>query len=684
MSNHKIDIQDQNTEYQTQLEGDNPNPTNDTINDQNEVYTKIYGEEYSTIKKLLDSLKNSHDFFTPLFSDLEKKTSLLYTEINNKISLLSSKIQNFYEITEKDVPLIQNYTKIFLDRYKSILGMYQQISENIRQNIQILLNFLDITSKSLDEDEPTFKFIDKEFQNIIENWMLFKIDFLNYDFSEILSESKIEEDKQKLILNTCKNKICNLHLYNYKPDEIDEKTKEKFHVLLEHSHDYLKMFGVENITGLSEYLQNQDFSYNYSNMEKLLVYHSYILPNPKKSFFSSFPNLSFVKLSSCNNIDINVMQDLPKNLKELYLTKNGFVNMDFNVIIEEIMKNDAIRERLEILSFAGNAITTVDFNSLITSQRNNFSNLKFLDLHSNRIYTILGINSENFPDLKSLDISYNSLNKNHFANEKKILVFQSGNVYLTNDTLAKKYFNDLKEKLKTSNAIIKRVYLSFINKVLSKTIIPQIIISSGISLNLIKLDLGYNNLNNESILKFFNNNKKLFNLKCINLNGNELDEGFFEIYLKDKFYEIYENLEKISLDRNFFGVSAIKINYNDNEEIKENDKKYEDVIFKLRLLYKFIEKNKKLQVISLTKNQMGKLFTIKEGDVKDRINSSISKNKEGKIIINDFYSFLVKVNNEISKEEGREYFNIRFDCGNDFNRNLIGFPFDRQLIIYKN
>ena len=57
-----------------------------------------------------------------------------------------------------------------------------------------------------------------------------------------------------------------------------------------------------------------------------------------------------------------------------------------------------------------------------------------------------------------------------------------------------------------------------------------------------------------------------------------------------------------------------------------------------------------------------------------------SEYDEGKIIINDFYSFLLKIKYELSE---RKDLNIEFDCAYDINLSSQKYPYKTQPIVFK-
>ena len=71
---------------------------------------------------------------------------------------------------------------------------------------------------------------------------------------------------------------------------------------------------------------------------------------------------------------------------------------------------------------------------------------------------------------------------------------------------------------------------------------------------------------------------------------------------------IFPKLQHLSLSSNLIGDSSVTVKYKDNIEKKE--KRYEKEIYKLRMMYKFIEINKNLTKMNITKNPISEIYTI--------------------------------------------------------------------------
>jgi len=200
------------------------------------------------------------------------------------------------------------------------------------------------------------------------------------------------------------------------------------------------------------------------------------------------------------------------------------------------------------------------------------------------------------------------------------------------------------------------------------------------------LDLSHNNLTCDVLFNFIQNNMGCINLKDLNLSGNKLDDTFFEKFLEYKYHTIFTKLQKINLSDNLIGNES-EINPADLGEESINKNRVQD-IFKLRLIYKFIEKNKNLSKLYLTKNPMSEKSVISTDIDMNGISALISrdKNNNDRIIIDNFYSFLKKVTEELlmNREEkvNRGQFNIKFDIDTHINLNSDNFNYNEKFIMF--
>ena len=576
------------------------------------IINNIFGQEYFDIETKLKRIKEySKNYFNNISLDYSNKCQKLINEYQTYFSKIIKKMQNSFElknqptgeenIDEKKLSLMKNYSKKYIDKFNSILTMNEQIFDNIKQNLNILINFIDITSKSLDKENPTHAFLDKEFKNIVNNWMFLKINFKDYDFYEALNNKDIEEELKEILFNVCENEnksfIININ------DE-NNTSKDIYADNLKRCNKLLSCLKLNNITDMDYYFKNDIQYYNLKSLYmKNITYKN-------NQFFKKFPNLEKLNINLCLNLDLKMLESLPTNtITELYFVKNGFINCDFNKIMSEyIIKNDSLRKNLQILSFEDNNLSKIDFNQMIFTSKQSFPSLKELDLQKNKIYKF-SINPEFFPSLKIINMCYNNFTSSCFNEYKDILVLLSGNIFLMDNVLCANYYSELEQKLNKSLPSFKNLCLSYAPKTFSQNYISNVKIGNSLLLNLLYLDLSYNHMNCDTFFSFINNNKRCLNIKSLNLSGNELNDIFFEKYIQNDYNELFDNLEILNINNNLIGDET-DITYRDELPVREDYKINEKIIYKLRLIYKFIYLNKNMKLFSITRNPICKIWKI--------------------------------------------------------------------------
>ena len=677
-----------------------------------ETLNSIYGDNYDIIKlKLLDTENEAINYLTDTISVLQVKYKNFNTDINTHFRDLTSKITDAFKLnnnqeenaknSKKDNKeiLIQKYTKDYIEQLQKIINIHQQIFKNIKNTISIFYNFLDI-SKFIGKEKPINEFFSKEFKNIIENWLFMQIDLENFDFTKAINESSFDTDLKSLLLNTRKNKnfimnisnptkymkICKKNFDKLHPDKARKLSLlyEKNKKIMTENHDNLFKLKMRNVFYIDKYFE-PDVVYNKI---KFLKFDNVTFANQdekQKEFLKNMPSLEKLMINSSNNFDISLLKDLSKSLIKLSLTKNGFVDFEFKNIMENyLVKSEHIRKNLQYLSFSDNYLSNINLNQIVYLPKHSFLSLKELDFKNNKIFQFM-IDPNYFPDLKCINCCYNYLTKNNFEQYEEILTLLSGNIFLSQKQSAENYFTNLSRKLNTYTITLTYLNLSYIPKEISNDYMNNIIINDSILINLRKLDLSYNNLVCDTIINFFNNNKSCFCLKSLNLSNNLLDASFFEKYLEAGLNKQISKLKYIKLDSNKFG------SFDDIDESPE--KQNEEYIKLIRSLYKFIYENKNLVDLTITKNDLCNnliVMNIEENANNFNFNDYVVRDKNGKIEIRCFYSFLWKIRIEMNEEnkkdksEIRPLFNIKFDCRNSINKNSDDFEFNTDYIIFAN
>ena len=654
--------------------------------DSKKTINYFYGQEYFEMESKLNEIKDSSKlYFNIIANEYSNKIQLLINEFHAHFSKVIKKMKNSFEIQNKDIgeekidekktKMIKNYAKKYVDRFNSIITMNEQIYQNLKKNLDTLLNFVDITSKSLDNENPTHAFLDKELVNIINNWMFLKIDFQNYDLIPTFSNNLIDNNFKDLIFKVCGSKSFSVNLTKNN----NNIPKDVYVDNLKRCKDQLSCLKINDVQEVDDCFAE---GVKYPKLKSLSIKNCSF--NNFK-YFSIFPNLEKLNVNLCFNMDLKMLEHLSVNsITELYLINNGFINSDFKKIVSDLMKSDALRKNLSILSFDDNNLSKIDFGEMIFSSKQSFHSLKEMDFRKNKIYKFI-INPEYFPALKIVNLCYNNFANSFFDAYKKYLFLLSGNVFLMDDDLCNKYYTDLERKLNMPLPPFKNLCLSYAPKSFSQNYISKIKIGNSLLLNLTYLDLSFNHMNCDTFFSFIKNNKRCLNIKRFNLNGNELDDTFFEKYLDNNYNEIFENLECLNLNNNLIGGSK-DVNYEDDEPILEEYKNFEKLIYKLRLMYKFIKSNRNLKLLTIIRNPISRLCKMIESKTEDINKIVIIKNDE--IIINCFYTFLLKIKKELigddNQETGRKNLNIRYDCRSIINQDLINFNFKDLLIVFKN
>ena len=644
----------------------------------NNIFGKIYSDFESKLSLIKESTqnyfdnipsecaKNYQDFQNKFHSYFLKKADIMKNALGIK-----DKENEEEELDEKTISEIQNYTKTIIDNFNSIIKTYEVIFDNIKENMKILLKFLTITTENLEEKNPVHFFLDKEIKNILNNWLFIKLTFEDYNIFNLVNNNLIDDQFKDLCFKVCDNKLFSIDI----SDQYQNQTISSIYKI---SQKYISSIKLQNIdsweicSDTSEYVQLKS------------LYLKDITKLPKKDIFCHFDKVNKLKLEKCNIIKFKNLDFLDciksfNNLIEIYFENSNLINNDFNMIFSEyLMKNENTKKNLEVLSFKNNHLNKIDINQLVFQQKNKFYSLRELNFSKNNIYKF-EINPEFFPKLIVINLCYNKFTYSKFKKYKDIIVLQSGNLFLMQEEFYKNYYTKFIEKINTTSSKLNKIYLSYIPKSFSEEYLPSIKISNSVLMNLLSLDLSYNHMNCDIFFSFIKNNKTCLNIRKINLNGNELDDTFFEKYIDNKYNELFYNLESIKMSNNLIG-NDVDINYKDDEPIPEYLQKYEKLIYKLRLIYNFIEKNKNLTKFYITRNPISEKFIIEACDKKD-IEKKIKKDENGNIIINCFYTFLLKIKKELRTPKlinNKNGVDIRYDCNKKNNQDIASFNIDNN------
>ena len=651
-------------------------PNENEISDSNQENIKsypmnqlriIYGDD---IQKVMNSLEEIHsssiNYFSSEISDIKNDYETFYSEINKNINLNAFKLIKYFKLwdilngaeDEEKRNIILKINEIKLSTIKSIISTHSAIIESIKQNMKSLKAFLSIC-QTFDKN-PIHIYYEKELNNIAKNWLLLKLNLENFNFNKTINESNLDPTFKDFVIKQCQCKNLSLVVQNPKSYFGDEKLsaeEEKKRKIRKEADIKTISENQNNIISLKMKNINEADAYfikstSFTKMKRLSLEN---LTLKNYNILYLFPYLTRLRIKSCQSLDIDIFKNMSTNLRKLYLVKNGYVNYEFQSIVQEyLLKSKSIRDNLEVLSFANNNISKIDFTQIISNDMEIFRAMKELDFRKNKLTKFI-YNKTIFPSLNFINLCENNFNKDNFDDCNDVFILKSGNMYLMDSKFREDYY----EKL---------------NKAIS-------------NMSLKKLVLSYNKLSCETLFNFINNIKEPINLNYLNLNGNELDDTFFEIYLNQNISHIFPKLKHLSLSSNNIGDSKVDIKFKDNIEVK--DKQFSKEIYKLRMIYKFIEVNKNLNKINITKNPISDIYTIVPYDKKDAdINPMfITKDQDDKIIINGFFSFLIKIRDDLLESGDdntkRVGFNVKFDCRSNINKYSDSYPYSDKPIIFK-
>ena len=673
-----------------------------------ETVNSIYGENYDLTKlKLFDTENETIEYLNKTINNLQNKYKEFNTDIHNHFINFTSKITDAFKLNnneenikkskkEKKEALIKKYSNEYIEQLRKIISMHQQIIKNIQKTFLIFFDFLDV-SKLLSKEKPINEFLSKEFKNIIDNWLFMEVDLGNFDFTKSNNYSTLDSDLKDLIIKIKKNNDFVLNINNSKENMlISKKNKRNLNPskeselnnlykrdkqIMNDKYDNLVKLRIKNTFDADNYFMPDLV---YSKIKYLKLDNITFTNKNSNNFLKNIPSLEKLIIKSASNFEINILKDLSKSLIKLSLAKNGFVDYEFNNIITNyFLKSEHIRKNLQFLSFKDNYLSNINLSQLVYQPKQSFLSLKELDFQNNKIYQF-SLEPEFFPELKCINCCYNNLARNSLEQYPNILILLCGNIFLSQKNLSESYFSSLAKKLNEYTISLTYLNLSFIPEIFSNDYLKKINISDSILINLRKLDLSYNNLINDTVIEFLNNNKRCLSLKYLNLSNNLLDDLFLDKFLERGLNKHFSKLKYIKFDSNKFG--------NFGELVSESKKQNEEYIKVIKKLYQFIYENKNLSELTITKNPICMNLIVKsvgENSADYNFNDLISKDNNGNVEIKCFYSFILKIKLELNQEkqnksEIRPIFNIKFDCKNNININLTDFKFNSNYITFVN
>ena len=648
----------------------------DNALEQLESSSKKFTEEFSALcdefKVKNKNFLNDIDLFR---ENLEKKYG--QENPNEKVTLKNKALDSdsrFRTMTEKPIQLVNKMTVL-----------YTSLFEMVKSNMNILSHFLN-TAKDLDKRKDLKDFFSEEFKNIVDSWLVMKLDFDNLNINEALNNANVDDNFRNFIVKVYKKKSLKIYVHHMKGEIENEESKKKFKEekksLNENAPNLTKLTW-KNAGDLNKVI---DKTMKYPKL-KNFSFENGKINDEDFTFVQQMPNLEKLSIKYVPNFQVEILiQNLPLKLKMLYLEKLNFVNDDFKIILKKFNYNKDILANLEVFSLAGNNITKADFT--ILSSKIVYQSLVEINLKKNKLYKFL-YNPENFPKLKFINCCKNNFNKSYFKDAGKIMSLESGNGFLFEPDLCRSYYDSLKKKICSSDDLpylFDYLNISFMPKFLSKDYFRDFGLNEQLMNKLKKLDLSYNGINCTEFFAIIEKNNNFSHLHSLNLNGNNIDDTFFEKIMKNN---AFPKLEHLYLNSNRIGDTSVKVQYRDDIPIdkEHQQEKEKNLVFKLRLLYKFIEQTPHLNKLTITKNPISEFYSVVKGENADKSDKFIKRDNSGKIAINCLFSMLIKIRDELLTsdfdKEKRKGFNLKFDCRSNVNKNSENYPYNDKPFIKK-
>ena len=526
---------------------------------------------------------------------------------------------------------------------------YLNVNNILEQNIIIML---EINKSECYTFEPCIKLLKNENLKVK---ILFKMSFQNVKQVQMLQDHEL-----KIKVYVLNEDMNNLNELNIETININENKKENF----EKKINIFFLYNCEKLLIDKSEFKIKDKDNNeivmINNFQDKPIYKKLILKKENENEESinkqriNFINIKKVKIDNNKQNDLDIVNICPnmENLKIIQSIYNLFefpekktfrllqikleglklITESFIKIISELLFNENLRENLEILSFKTNKISEINIiESLIQKFKDNnidefspfitlnFKNLKELDLGNNLISYFRVDDIKFFPSIKILYLSdnnfvypidYDGLKQ---INKNVILIF-AGNYFVLKSLVRNEYIKELIKRVKTvNNYAIKKLIFNYLFGKKNIDLFEEIDLNN-FKENLKYLYLGNCSLTNGIIINFLKNKFKMPKLKKLIINGNQLDDNFFSLYIENELHLILKNLKYLDISN--------------NEEIEFKN---------LEIFYKFITSTKIKELILFhTKFEDYILNNIKEIIINSNankknneiINKQIKKNEE--------------------------------------------------------
>ena len=582
--------------------------------------------------------QNTLSYLDRAKSELDKRYSSYIKKINDYVNENELKISKVLPDFETNENFMSYADDTIFKQIDYLLEIHDNIFSALEGHINLLFTFLDQISL-IKQKNPFEYFLNSNSNEILKCWFLSKINFnklnlsnmiINKDLSDLVSGylcKKRENNFAKITIQ--KDTKGNLSLESdFLRDNINNLEKLKFLGLSSEAvNNILKNLNKKSNNKKEIIEENIQIGKNLHSLSIIETdFHHQNLPK------FSLPLLRKVKIKK-SLLPLNYFFDSialqTSFLKIINFQKCKINDKNFLDFFYYLGKKKYLQDSLQYLSFSGNELTYINLKKFMNAE-GSLKNLRCFDLSKNNIYEFVTDNFKTMPSIRILDLSdnnisnysfFNSIYSLHKKNKMPCAVLLSNNIFISNNKFNnrnyRKYIDDILTNFKYK---IKKVNLSLLYNKDNIEELTLLRISPSVKISLIKLNLSFCGLKNETIWKFFQNNFGLLNLVSLNLSYNFITNSFFSLCSGPDI--LLEKLKIIDLNRN--GITCK--NLDDFKEIE-----------------KFINNYQKLKKFKIQNNDFIKELIDLYKDEKEEINSIITKlkNKEIKFFVGSRYKDLV-------------------------------------------
>lgn len=279
------------------------------------------------------------------------------------------------------------------------------------------------------------------------------------------------------------------------------------------------------------------------------------------NFIDYFPYIEGLKIKN-TKLSFNVAEKINfEKLDSLKLENVGLININFNILFEQLRKNEVMRNNLRIFSVKRNNISFLDFKKGYADnflKKMTFKNLEVLDMSYNKIYLFQNQIFNCLDSIKLIDLTSNNIAfPTHLtelyksSKSKKCLLLMTNNLAILKQKSNIEYNQYLIQILPEINYPIKNITLDNNFTGNNYQDIFKIEISKYKN-SLVYLNLSNGQLIDDDLISLFRNKWDLPNLKSLILESNYLTEQFlYAIINKD-----------YNLDKKFLNLKVLKLSDN--------------------------------------------------------------------------------------------------------------------------